>query len=265
MTDNPAWQKVLDALPESLHKVVLPALQEWDNNVQERFAELHKEYEAYKPYEPFIKNNIAADFAWQSVVFADELQREPAKVAAQINEAFELGYVDKTTHEQALASAASNEPSVDDDDIFSEGKVDLTKIPEFMTMKQTLDALQKARDEETQSEQEQREIDEFNTELDALEAEVTGKGQPFNRMFVTALMAQGVSKEDSVKQFHTLLAVKPDEKTDEGTSIPAVVTMGNGGTVGGGQPDGSVNWNSMKTSEFNENVAKALEAMQSGS
>lgn len=268
---NPAWQVILDTLPGDLHKLVTPALQKWDDDVKARFEEIHKEYESYKPFKQFIDNNIAADFAWQSVVMADELQRDPAKVAAQINEAFDLGFVDKTTHEQALA-AVTTDSSDDgsDDGLFEDGKLDLSKIPEFQTMKQTLEALQGTEEQKRKEAEDQAAIEEFNAELDALEKSVTepdeGEGKPFNRMFVTALMAQGLSGEDAVKQFHTLLAgnavLNENDNTDESG---APITMGNSGNVGSGSADGSVNYADMNTSDFNETVAKALEAMQTGS
>lgn len=266
MTDiNPAWKGILDKLPPALHQLVIPELEAWDKGVQEKFQQIHTEYEPLKAFKPFVENNVTADFAWQSVVFADELQREPAKVAQQINENWKLGLLTKDELDKAVAEAAGS--STDTGDLFEndDTKVDLTKIPEFVAMKQTLDTLQSSTEEERRKEREQAELEEFEKELDTLEE--ANKDKPFNRMFVTALMAQGLSGEDAVKQFHTLLGetASVTDTNDNPSNTDAPITMGNGGTVGGGTGDGSVEWNKLSTTDFNQNVAKVLEAMQTGS
>jgi hypothetical protein len=265
---NPIWQKLLEKIPPAMHPMVQPILNEWDAEVTQKFQEIHKEYEPLKAFQPFVDNNITPDFAWQSVTFADELQREPAKVAQQINEHWKLGYVPKEEYDKVVAEKQTS--STDDDELFNEdGTVmDLTKIPEFQTMKQALDALQAEKEQEKTKAEQDAELREFEEELEALEKSVTqpedgSQGKPFNRMFVTALMAQGLSGEEAVKQYHQILGetVQPDDTDDTDGTSDAPITMGNSGTVGGGLSDGEVKWAEMPTSDFNANVAKVLESM----
>lgn len=267
---NPAWQGILGTLPESLHKLVIPELEKWDKGIQDKFQEIHNEYEPLKPFKQFIDNNIDPNFAWQSVVFADELQKNPSGIVEQINENWNLGYVPKTELEKAVAEASANPPEAgdgSDDDLFGDGKVDLTKVPEFVAMKQALDAMQSSSEEERRKQSEQEELEAFEADLAALEAKAKEDSKPFNKMFVTALMAQGVSGDDALDQYALVLGqtVTPGETQTTSTSTDAPITMGNQGTVGGGTDDGAVDWNSMGTSDFNDNVAKVLEAMQNGS
>lgn len=270
MSDNPAWKPLLDKLPPALHDMIKPILTQWDEGVQAKFQEIHAEYEPLKAFQPFVDNNIAADFAMQSVAFADELQRDPAGVAKQINDNWQLGFMTKEEAE-ALVPPANN---ADDGDLFEneDGKIDLTKIPEFVTMKQTLDAIQKQKDEEERNNSEQQALADFERELADLEKKTvdpngdgTG-GKPFHKVFVTALMAQGLSGDDAVKQYHEVLAgvATPPENNDQPSNTDAPITMGNSGTVGGGQSNGEVKWADMSTSDFNANVAKVLEAQMSG-
>lgn len=259
---NPAWKPLLDKLPPALHPSIMPILDEWDKGVQARFTEIREEYKPYEAFKPFVENNIAPDYAWQSVVFADQLQNDPAKVASEINQAFNLDYISKADHEKALAEASAN--SSDDGDLFDEGdgtKLDLTKIPEFTQMKQTLDKLQESEEQKRQREQEEQDLAEFNETLDSLEESVKAEKKPFNRTVITAFMSQGLSGEEAVKQFHLLLG--EGASTDEGDETPstdAPVTMGNAGNAGSGTSEEPIKWGEMSNSDFNANVAKILEA-----
>lgn len=262
---NPAWKPLLDKLPPALHASIMPVLEEWDKGVQAKFTEIREEYKPYEAFKPFVENNIAADYAWQSVAFADELQNNPAKVASEINQAFNLEFIPKADHEKALAEASTSSSSSDDDlfnDDDGDGKLDLSKIPEFAQVKQTLDQIQKQADEERKREEEQRELDEFNAELDNLEETVKAENKPFNRTVITAFMSQGLSGEDAVKQFHLLLGQNASTETDDDTQSgsTAPVTMGNQGNAGSGTGEEPIKWAEMSNSDFNANVAKVLQA-----
>lgn len=265
---NPAWKPLLDKLPPALHPMVMPVLEEWDKGVQQKFTEIREEYKPYEAFKPFVENNITADFAWESVVFADQLQREPAKVAEQINSAFNLEYISKADHEKALADASAS--SSGSEELFENEdgtKLDLSKIPEFANLKQTLETIQSQSEEEKRKAQEQEALDEFNAELDALEKAVTepedgSQGKPFNRTVITAFMSQGLSGEDAVKEFHKLLGANASTETPSTstTNTDAPVTMGNSGNAGSGVGQEEVKWAEMSNSDFNANVAKVLEA-----
>lgn len=261
---NPAWKPLLDKLPPALHPMVMPVLEEWDKGVQDQFTKIREEYKPYEAFKPFVENNIAPDYAWQSVVFADELQQNPAKVVDQVTQAFNLEYVSKADHEKALAEAQANS-SDDSGDLFEteDGtKLDLSKIPEFAKVQQTLEQMQTQSEEERKREEEQNAIDEFNASLDELEEKVTADKKPFNRKVITAFMASGLSGEDAVKEFHLLLGENANTDTTDDTSnnTDAPVTMGNGGNAGSGTGEQPIKWAEMSSSDFNSNVAKILEA-----
>lgn len=47
---HPAWEEVLGILPEGFHEPVKTRLSEMDRKAQERFQQVHSEYEPYKPF-----------------------------------------------------------------------------------------------------------------------------------------------------------------------------------------------------------------------
>lgn len=47
---HPAWQGILDQIPEMLRPNVLPQLQAWDKGVEDKIAGVHSQYSAYKGF-----------------------------------------------------------------------------------------------------------------------------------------------------------------------------------------------------------------------
>jgi hypothetical protein len=48
---NPAWQPFLNEIPRELHQKVMPHLQQWDKGVNDRFQQVHSEYEPWKRFQ----------------------------------------------------------------------------------------------------------------------------------------------------------------------------------------------------------------------
>lgn len=268
---NPAWQPFLDVLPESLHNIVLPVLKEWDQGVQQKFQEIRNEYSELENYKKFAEANLDPEYIEQAVILADQLQREPAKIVGQINEAWELGFV---TPEDAAKLGQSSEDEGDGDLEFDKDS-DIFKDPRVKAMKDALDELQNNFQTDKEREEEEAAIREFEEQLDDLEKEYTnpereGGPLPFNRMFVTALISQGVDAEAAVKQYHEVLALSSGSGQDTHTDTttdgdkPPVV-MGGEGTTGSGSADGTVDVGGLSRKDLNATVQELLaKAQESG-
>lgn len=266
---NPKWNTLLSKIPPEFHNQIIPDLQEWDRGVQQRFTEIKSEYAEYEKFKPLVENNIDYDYVAQAVTLADELQRDAPKVISQINEAWNLGFVSKEDAEKLGQSAGD---STDKDDFFNEGD-DILKHPQVKAMQEALEQLQQTYESDKTAQQQQEEEDariaKFESDLDALEKKYTqpedgSDPQPFNRLFVTALMAQDIDGDEAVRQYHQAIAatIPPASNSDENTnpgSNGAPVVMGNGGTAGSGSSDGSVDYGKMNTSDFNDTVEQLLE------
>lgn len=263
---NPAWKPFLDVLPESLHNIVLPVLQDWDKGVQQKFQDIRNEYSELEAYKKFVDANIDPEYMEQAVILADQLQKEPAKIVGQINEAWNLGYV---TPEDAAKLGQSTDSSGDGDLDFDSDN-DIFKDPRVKAMKDALDNLQSTYQTDKEREEEEAAIKEFEESLDELERSYTdpnreGGPLPFNRMFVTALISQGVDAEAAVKQYHEVLAFNSNSSSedtstnnngDKSNNPPAV--MGGAGTTGSGSADGTVDVGSLSRSDLNATVQQLL-------
>jgi hypothetical protein len=267
---NPAWKPFLDVLPESLHNLVIPVLKQWDQGVQQKFQDIRNEYSELEGFKKFVENNIDPEYVEQAVILADQLQREPAKIVGQINEAWNLGYVSK---EDAAKLGQSSQNDGDLGDLgLGDPDNDIFKDPRVAAMKQALDELQNNFQSDKQREEEERATQEFEEYLDELEQSYTdpnrdGGPLPFNRMFVTALISQGIDGEAAVKQYHEALAVNvtaPDNTPTppSGTGDQPPVVMGGEGSTGSGSPDGAVNFGSLSKNDLNATVQQLLAKAQ---
>lgn len=266
---NPAWEALLAKIPQEFHNQILPDLKSWEQGVQQRFQEIHTQYEEYKKFKPFIDNNVDADYAIQAVTLADELQRDPGTLISKVNEAWNLGFISKEEAEKLTAG-----DSTDDSSDFLGDEDELMKNPKFKAMYDTVQAIQQETEQQRIQREEEEALNEFQAELDALEEKYTKPTDgsdplPFHRTFVTALISQGIDGDEAVKQYHQLLAMnaKPDTSTTttDSNDSGAPVVMGNGGTQGSGTPDGSVDFGKMSTSDFNDTIEQMLaKAAESG-
>jgi hypothetical protein len=71
--NHPAYQAILDVLPESLHALVTPKLKEWDAGVTRKFQEIHASYEDLKPYKKLAEHGIDMEYAEQAIILTDEI------------------------------------------------------------------------------------------------------------------------------------------------------------------------------------------------
>lgn len=266
--NNPKWKPFLDALPESLHSQIIPVLREWDAGVTKQFQEIHQSYEGLKPFKKFVDNGIDADYAEKAVIFSDQLQQDPAKTIAYVNETWKLGFV---TPEQA-AALRTNEATDDFDIDNLDDDDDILKNPK---VKAILDGAQQVQEEWKtlkEQEEEQAQYAEFEEYLENLEKATTEKNLPFNKLFVTALMQQGIDGEEAVNQYHQALALNTSdtqtdstEQVDDSSKEVPPVVMGGNGVTGSGLPDGTVNFGSQTKNQLNDTVMQMLaEANNSG-
>lgn len=244
--DNPKWQPFLEKIPEGLRDIVKPTLTEWDQNVNQRFQELHSQYEPYKKYDDFVKNGVDPALLSQALTLMNALNEDPNKVVADAIAAFDLGYVPADGNNEDEVDPYS---SIEDDEILNH--------PLVKKMNQTLEQLTGRFQQDDAKEQEAKALEEFNKTLDNLK-EAHGD---FDRDYVTALMANGVEGEQAVKRYQDIVNqaagqlanVQPNQNSQQ----PPIV-LGGDGTSGSGIPDNSVNLGSMPKGQLNDLVKQIL-------
>lgn len=100
---HPAWNEMLEKVPQELHSTVTPYLQQWNKSVNERFEKVHQEYEPWKP----IVKNYDPDTVNFAVQMLSALENDPQMVYKAIGDFYKL-----TEQQQGSPSAqGQNEPN----------------------------------------------------------------------------------------------------------------------------------------------------------
>lgn len=252
---HPAWQDILDAIPESLHPLVTPKLQEWDRGVNDKLSQVRSQYD---PYKTFVDNKIDPTLLQQAIGLVNAIENDPASVAKDLIDEFGLDYVEK-----AVASQQQQPDQSDPDDFF--GEVDITKHPAFVQVQQALEQVTNKITAEEETKQQEKARKDFEQSLEGLKKDpVTGQDREFDPLFVTALMSQGASGEEAVKQYQTIVnqAAAKIAPASQQQDPPAPVVMGGAGTTGSGLPDGAIKMGDLKRNDVNQMVAEIIAKAQ---
>ena len=248
---NPKWKPILDAIPDELHHLIKPQLAEWDKGINQKFQEIHQKYDPYKQY---MENNVAPDMIEQGLYLIQELNNNPADIVKQAIDAFGLDFVEKAAMEaQAQQQTNNNDEFWQDED----GNIDITKHPQFKALAEKVNQFSEFQTKNTEKEQQEKAAEDFGNYLTQLEKD---NGE-FDKMYVTALISQGIDGVQAVKQYHDTVnqaAAKLAGGQQQNQQQAPPVVMGGDGTTGSGLATTPVNFSSMKNNELNDLVAQII-------
>lgn len=180
---NPAWNEMLGTIPQELHSKVLPHLQKWDQGVQNRFQQVHSQYE---PYKPFIDNNVTPSDIEFAMGLVNAINNDPRAVQEALNAWIEQEGIQDQQAQQGTPGEYYEQ---------GQGTPDFTQHPEYQRMQQMVESMADilmTREEEDEQSQADAELDEELTNL----REQFGD---FDEPFVLSKMMSGMSGEDAVK------------------------------------------------------------------
>ena len=152
---NPAWNEMLEVLPSSLHSLVTPHLQKWDQNYQQGINKVHSEYE---PYKPFLEQKIPVDQLNYGLQLMQAIEERPQDVIAALQKAMGVEEPPK-----------ANEPNTDEQGQFDEN-ADFLNHPEVKRMQEMVQTMAQLFVQQSQTQQEVEEDQKLSAELDQLHA-----------------------------------------------------------------------------------------------
>lgn len=210
---NPAWSPLLEALPESLHHLVQPHLQQWDKGVQDRFAEINAKYD---PWKEFMDSGTDPETAAQALSILQQINEDPQAIYNSLGEYFGYGTA------QAATPGANQELDGESD---TGDYVD----PKMAELEQGFQALANIILEQQQTTQAAQEDQALEQELSSMHA----KHGDFDETFVLTQMLNGASADEAISAWEGVV-----NKIQSGSvKPPAPVVMGNGGGVPVSQKD----------------------------
>lgn len=171
---NPAWQKVLDTLPQEFHKQVLPEFQQWDKN----FLEVQSKY---APYKPLLENNVSMEDIQSSIELAKWISSDPQAVFEELGRRY--GFGTEQGREQVDDSKQKEQ---------EQEYLDLSEQeqnPQLLQLQQTVAGLQDMLNQQEQQKQQQAVIAnaqrEIESEWSQIESNINSKLGPDIRKEIT--------------------------------------------------------------------------------
>lgn len=241
---HPAWQEILNAVPEEYHEALRPTLEKWDSGVQKRFNSLHSQYAPLKDYAEVDPQVIAA-----GINLINRIEEDPKAVFDLMRETYQFDV--GTTVEQGAKpmSELMGTGNFDEQDEYAR---------QIAAQQQQLQELR----EQQQKLMEQAEAARMASELDAYLAHLHQEHGDFDNDYVVTLMANGVDGTEAVQRYNSLVEnIRGPQAQQSPTAPPAPNVMGSGGGV----PSRSVDPKSLSNGETKDLVAQLLEqANQTG-
>lgn len=185
---NPAWNEMLGALPQEYHSQVVPHLQRWDKGVQDRFQQVHSQYEGYKP---FVENQITPDEINFAMGLLNAVNSDPLSVRQALNAWIEQEGIEG-------GGEGGQQPDFQSyGEQGQQGQFDLTQHPDYQRMSQMVEEMANVMVSQREQEQQSQADQQLDDELNSLKE----KFGDYDETFVLARMAAGMPGEQAVQEF----------------------------------------------------------------
>lgn len=227
--DNPAWGELLGVIPTQLHPIVKPHLQKWDQGVQQRFQQVHSQYE---PWQNISDQGVTPDDVVQALGILQTINDDPQRVFEALAE--HLGV--SLDGEQGEAETDEGVQEFND--------------PRFDELQSTV---QNMANIILAQHQQQTEAEE-DAALDAHLNDLKEKFGDYDERYVLAMMDTGMSGEDAVQQYQQLLSGAASQINRP--PAPRILTPG------GGLPSQAVNPSQLTDKGRRNLVVQMLESAQ---
>lgn len=234
---HPAWQEILDAIPEQYREAVTPTLEKWDKGVSKRFQSLHSKYEPLKPYADLDPTELE-----HAIALKQALEADPRAVWELMAETYGLNSLEQGATENGSIEVGQQ--------YYEEGE---GPDPLILQTQQQL-AEQQA---EIAALRQAQELKEAEEELDAYMQYLHTEHGDFDDDYVVTLLANGVDGEEAVNRYKA----KFEAAGNQPAPVGAPKVMG----AGGGVPSRAIDPNTLSNNETKDLVAQMLLQAQQGS
>ena len=221
---NPAWNDVLNFIPEDKRGEVLPKLKSWDDN----FAKVQSEF---SPYKPLLENKVSMDEIQRAFAFANLVNTNPRGLYDQLAERFGFG--------QGQQQVNKDEEDDNDEDDNKPPVFDLTKSPEFQQMQQKLQQFEQAAQQQAEQERMAQEHKAIENEFTSIESEMKVKLTPKVREEIlvrTVKIGDRTGNYDIREGYKDYASFVNQIRNSRASASAPRVFSGNGGLPANGKP-----------------------------
>ena len=256
---HPAWMELLNEVPEDLHPILTPKLEEWERNLAAKLQGTTEQYKPYEVYKPLVDNNVPLEDVERALWLATKLNEDPKSVVDEAIRAFNLEY--------APVSQQQQNPSDEEEEYDLEGLEGLENHPAFQEIKKRAEELAAWREQQEREREEEEASNGLREALDELHNQYDIKQEDgtvipgFDDLYVTALMAQGVDPEAAIKSFNDTfeqrIALAGGNQQQQQVTPPVV--MGGDGNTGSGTPQENIRMGDLKNGDVQNLVLQMLQ------
>lgn len=233
---NPAWDEVLNLLPEQFHPVVTPAFQKWDQSAQSRIEAANAELKQFEAYKPYVEHGIDAGELEQGLRLLYEINNNPQNVYQALQEAYKFGQTETPT---------IKEPEGDDS---------LSNLPpEIMEKLQNHDGVLNAVAQIVLNDAQAKQDAAADAALDKEIADLKEKHGDFDEDYILAKMQLGMSGDEAAASYKALV-----QRITPQPFAPSVL----GSSGGNGIPSNAIDPTKLSGKETRNLVAEMLAAAQ---
>lgn len=139
---NPAWNDVLNIIPQEFHSQITPHFQKWDQAANSRVTSANEAAAKFKDYEPFVEHGITRDQLIEGLQLMHTLNNNPRELYESLQTSF--GF---TPQQAAAAVEEISEES-------EENSFDIENHPKFQELQNGFQILaQRTLDEQQRQEE----------------------------------------------------------------------------------------------------------------
>lgn len=148
---NPAWNPVLNEIPEEFRSKVTPYLSEWDKNYHSGLEKARNEVQSqYADFQPFIDNEVSPETLAQSYQLYQALENNPQSVMEAL--------------QQAIGETYGEDDDQGDDEHYDPN--DIANDPRYQRLEQQVQQMMEGIQSKEEQEQFQQEFDNSVNEIE---------------------------------------------------------------------------------------------------
>lgn len=196
---NPAWNDVLGLIPETLHSQITPHFSKWDKGVQERFQQVHSQYEPYKAYQTFVESQISPDDLRMGYGLLQAVYQKPQEVIQAIQQTFNL------TPQQTQALLEQQGEAEDEENVDPYANIPPQFMEEFMRVKQQADINSRILLQQRDAQLQQQQSDLLDQAINGLKAQYGNFDDQTERVILSRAAQMNGDLEGAAREVFNLI------------------------------------------------------------
>lgn len=207
---NPAWEPMLNKIPEAFRGMVTTDLRQWDQNYQQGIQQVHSQYEGYKP---FLEQQISPEALNNAMLVQQALENDPEQFIKTVAEYYNLQLGEQGQPDPEDAGDGEGLP------------FDITQDPQFQQYQKVTELMA----QQMMSQAQAQEATQMDQQLDSdFEAAKQKYGEFNEDLVLQRMLATGEDIDGAVEFVNGAIQAEVARHRNPGASAPIMMGAGGG-------------------------------------